>query len=134
MSSNYYKYGSFTRFVFKAIGVFTFLIDFTVAAQTETSNLCKQIYGKWETYYIELPFAMEPPNKNEIWVFSEDGTVTINGKKSTFKLEEECSILFIDSNKRSFSMLLLKDTLVLKKRIMVHESYILRFKKLVKND
>ncbi|WP_369618075.1 hypothetical protein [Flavobacterium sp. CFS9] len=118
----------------KIIFLFFILVGFHVSAQADTNDLCQQLYGRWETYYIQLPFGIDPPNKNEIWIFNENGTLTINGKMSGYKLDEDCSKLYIGSGTKPFSMVFFKDTLYLNKKIMVHEEHILRFKKTKKDD
>ena len=113
----------------KTIYLFFFLFVVNVSAQTEKKSLCKEIYGKWETYYIQLPFGIDPIDKSEIWVFEEDGTLTINNEKQTYRLEENCTKLFIGTDPNFFAIIMYKNTLFITKTVLLHESYVLRFKK-----
>lgn len=116
--------------IIKIIFLFIILTGLNVSAQTETTDLCKEIYGKWKTYYIQLPFGSDPKDKSETWIFTEDRTLTIDGKITSYVLEDNCSKLFIGDSPKFFSVVMLKDTLYMGKNIFPHESYVLRFKKI----
>jgi hypothetical protein len=101
-----------------------------VYSQNET-NYCKGIYGKWETYCIQEPFGIDSKDKSETWIFNEDGTLKIDGKTTKYSLEEEdCSKLIIEGVRNFFSIEILKDTLFMTKRILMHESYNLLLKRI----
>jgi hypothetical protein len=104
--------------------------SFNVFAQIEATNTCKEILGKWETYYIQMPFGMEAKSKSETWIFNEDGTLIIDGKKTSYTLDEECSKLFVGSSSKFFSITILNDNLYMIKKIFIHESYVFRLKKI----
>jgi len=102
---------------------------FTNLASSQNNDPCTEIYGKWETYKIEPPFGMPPKNKSEIWQFDKNEIVIIQNNKLKYSLNSDCSKLIIpDLN--NFSILkLTKDTLIIKLRILPHESYSIHFKK-----
>lgn len=114
----------------KTIYLFFFLFAVKVSAQTEKESLCKEIYGKWETYYIQLPFGMDPKNRKDIWVFNENGILSINKISSYYTLEEDCTRLFIGSDSSFFSVEISKNSLFIIKTILPHESYVLHLKKI----
>lgn len=132
MLSNYYKIKSYERFILQTVCLFIFLIGFNVSAQTETTDLCKEIYGKWETYHTQLPYRMTPKNKSEIWVFNENGLVTIDSKLTSYKLTEDCSKLIIGNDLGFFSIEILDDSLFLNRIISLHESHNIQLKKIIK--
>ncbi|MBS7230449.1 hypothetical protein KHA90_05375 [Flavobacterium psychroterrae] len=113
----------------KSTYLFFLFIAFNLSAQTETTDLCNQIYGKWKTYYTQLPYRITPTNNLDIWIFNENGIVTINNKPTSCKLAEDCSKLIISNDLGFFSIEILGDTLFLNRIISVHESHNIYLKK-----
>ncbi|WP_394773013.1 hypothetical protein [Flavobacterium sp.] len=130
MINNWSK--SYNRIILKSTRLFFLFITFNLSAQTETTDLCKQIYGKWETYYTRLPYRITPKNNLDIWVFTENGIVTINNKPTSYKLAEDCSKLIISNDLGFFSIEILDDTLFLNRIISTHESHNIYLKKRIK--
>lgn len=115
--------------IFTTICLLLILSSLHVYSQKSTSS-CNEVYGKWKTYYIQEPFGVDPKDKSEIWIFNEDGTFTIDGKMNKYSVDNDCSKLIIEGHLNFFSIEIRKDTLFMTKRILKHESYNLRLKKI----
>ena len=118
------------NFVFKIIYVLFIFSSFRGYSQTESANSCKEIYGKWKTYYIQMPFGIDPEGKSEIWIFNEDGTLIKDGEKTFYVLNDECSALYVGERKIFYSVTIHEGNLYIVKTIFPHESLVLRFKKI----
>lgn len=99
-------------------------------SQTETNNVCKEICGKWKTYYIEMPFGIDPEDKSETWIFNEDGTLIKDGEKTFYVLNDECSALYVGERKIFYSVKIHEGNLYISKTIFPHEYLLLRFKRI----
>ncbi|REG98509.1 hypothetical protein [Flavobacterium aquicola] len=117
------------NFKFNTICLFLILSSLPIYSQEKTND-CLEIYGEWKTYYIQQPFGIDSGNKSETWIFNKDKTLSIDGKMTKYSLEEDCSKLIIENDSKSFFIKIIKDTLIMTKRILPHESYDLRLKKI----
>ena len=117
------------NFISKRIFLILILSSLHIYSQNKT-NYCNEIYGKWETFYIENPFGIDSKDKSETWVFNENGTVVIDGKMTTYSFDENCLKLIIKDDSKFFSIEISNDTLFMTKRVLIHESYNLRLKKI----
>ncbi|RUT70642.1 hypothetical protein D0817_09200 [Flavobacterium cupreum] len=116
------------NFIPRIISVFFLLSSVHFYCQEKTND-CKEIYGKWKTYYMQLPFGIDSKDKSETWVFNENGTLTVDEKMSRYTLDEDCSKFTIEGDLNFFSIKITGDTLFMSKRVLPHESYIFRLKR-----
>ena len=117
------------NFVAKVGYISVFLISTSLSAQSSKKNICTEIYGTWETYYKQLPFRIISNDKSEIWTFRENGILIIDNKSGNFYMEDNCKKLYIDKD-FDFFVEFDKDSLSIIKKILPHESYIIRLKKI----
>jgi hypothetical protein len=108
-----------------------FLILPTDFIKAQNSEFCNKIYGKWTNYKEQHPFETGPVCKKTPWDFDKNGTVLINDKRSTYKLENNCLKLRIGDIYNYSILKLTKDSLILQKKILPHETHNLYF---IKND
>ncbi|MRX39304.1 hypothetical protein GJU43_08465 [Flavobacterium sp. LC2016-23] len=107
------------NFISKAICLSCLLGSLHFYSQNKTND-CKEIYGKWKTYYMQLPFGIDSKDKSETWVFNENGTLTVDEKMSRYTLDEDCSKFTIEGNLNFFSIEITGDTLFMSKRVLPH--------------
>lgn len=117
------------NFLYKAVYIYLFSLSFSLFAQSSKKDICTEIYGRWETYYIQLPFGIIPKDRSETWTFSEKGILTIDNKSGNFELEDNCKKLYIDKD-FDFLVEINNDSLSIIKPILPHESYVIRLKKI----
>jgi hypothetical protein len=95
------------------------------------SDTCTEnIFGKWQMYKREYPYGALPIGSNVvIWNFDKEGKILINEELTSYKINEDCSILETEENVK-FYMTLTKDSLYLRNQFLPHECSKFYFKKL----
>jgi hypothetical protein len=76
--------------------------------ENKTSDFCPKIYGKWEACNV---YSKTYPKKKQMWTFDINGTLTVDEDILAYRLEQNCSKLFIGNKSAYSSVELRNDTL-----------------------
>lgn len=95
-------------------------------------NCKEKIIGEWKNYKYRMSFGKRDIIIDNTFLFRSN-ILIIKSDTINYSLNEDCSVLKLNTNKNdiAFSVnLMIKDTLILKKRLLPHEQYVLYFKRI----